>query len=107
MLYANNTSVLYSRYITKEELEQALKAQGLYDGREIKDIISDADADNVSELHILLFKCLDFMLSLDSLEDTIIYPQDGRINYEEFVAMMRQGNPEPNNPKKRRDVFIS
>ncbi|KAH7677366.1 Non-specific serine/threonine protein kinase protein [Dioscorea alata] len=67
-----------SGYITKEELEQALKAQGLYDGREIKDIISDADADN-----------------------------DGRINYEEFVAMMRQGNPEQNNPKKRRDVFIS
>ncbi|KAM0953974.1 putative protein kinase CAMK-CDPK family [Dioscorea sansibarensis] len=67
-----------SGYITKEELEQALRAQGLYDGREIKDIISDADADN-----------------------------DGRINYEEFVAMMRQGNPEPNNPKKRRDVFIS
>ena len=28
--------------------------------------------------------------------------QDGRINYEEFVAMMRKGNPEAN-PKKRRD----
>ncbi|KAJ0961522.1 hypothetical protein J5N97_001695 [Dioscorea zingiberensis] len=65
-----------SGYITIEELEQALKAQGMYDGREIKDIISDADADN-----------------------------DGRINYDEFVAMMRQGDPEPN-LKKRRDVFI-
>uniref|UniRef100_A0A804JA30 EF-hand domain-containing protein n=1 Tax=Musa acuminata subsp. malaccensis TaxID=214687 RepID=A0A804JA30_MUSAM len=30
--------------------------------------------------------------------------QDGRINYDEFAAMMRKGNPETN-PKKRRDVF--
>ena len=28
--------------------------------------------------------------------------QDGHINYDEFVAMMRKGNPEAN-PKKRRD----
>ncbi|KAJ0977969.1 hypothetical protein J5N97_013443 [Dioscorea zingiberensis] len=66
-----------SGYITKEELEQTLKEQGMYDGQEIKEIISDADADN-----------------------------DGRINYDEFVEMMKKGNPEPNNPKKRRDVFI-
>ncbi|XP_065011873.1 calcium-dependent protein kinase 2-like [Musa acuminata AAA Group] len=65
-----------SGYITREELEQALKEKGMYDGQEIKDIIAEADADN-----------------------------DGRINYDEFVAMMRKGNPEPN-PKKRRDVFI-
>ena len=31
--------------------------------------------------------------------------QDGRINYDEFVAMMRKGNPEAN-PKKRRDAFL-
>ena len=36
------------RYITKDELEQALKEKGLYDAKEIKDIISDADTDNVS-----------------------------------------------------------
>ncbi|XP_072954861.1 calcium-dependent protein kinase 2 isoform X2 [Typha angustifolia] len=65
-----------SGYITKEELEQALKEKGMYDGREIKDIISEADADN-----------------------------DGRINYSEFAAMMRKGNPDPN-PKKRRDVVL-
>ncbi|XP_010904692.2 calcium-dependent protein kinase 2 [Elaeis guineensis] len=65
-----------SGFITKEELEQALKEKGLYDGQEIKDIIAEADSDN-----------------------------DGRINYTEFVAMMKKGNPDPN-PKKRRDVFV-
>ena len=29
--------------------------------------------------------------------------QDGRINYDEFVAMMRKGNPDPI-PKKRREL---
>ncbi|RRT83703.1 hypothetical protein B296_00016925 [Ensete ventricosum] len=33
-------------YITREELEQALKEKGMYDGQEIKDIIAEADADN-------------------------------------------------------------
>ncbi|KAJ6948558.1 hypothetical protein NC651_002782 [Populus alba x Populus x berolinensis] len=61
-----------SGYITTEELEQALRDFGMHDGRDIKEIISEVDADN-----------------------------DGRINYDEFVAMMRKGNPEVN-PKKRR-----
>ncbi|KAF6176120.1 hypothetical protein GIB67_000214 [Kingdonia uniflora] len=65
-----------SGYITTEELEQALREFGMQDGRDIKEIISEVDADN-----------------------------DGRINYDEFVAMMRKGNPEAN-PKKRRDVFV-
>ncbi|OWM73544.1 calcium-dependent protein kinase 34-like [Punica granatum] len=66
-----------SGYITTEELEQALREYGMQDGRDINEIISEVDADN-----------------------------DGRINYEEFVAMMRKGNPEAN-PKKRRDnVFV-
>ncbi|GAV62130.1 Pkinase domain-containing protein/EF_hand_5 domain-containing protein [Cephalotus follicularis] len=65
-----------SGYITTEELEQALHEYGMHDGRDIKEIISEVDADN-----------------------------DGRINYDEFVAMMRKGNPEAN-PKKRRDVFV-
>lgn len=34
----------------------------------------------------------------------LINLQDGRINYEEFVTMMRKGNEA--NPKKRRDVFV-
>ncbi|KAF8751299.1 hypothetical protein HU200_012177 [Digitaria exilis] len=62
--------------ISKEELEQALKEKGLMDGRDIKEIISEVDADN-----------------------------DGRIDYSEFVAMMRKGNTEQN-PKKRRDVVL-
>ncbi|CAK9314238.1 unnamed protein product [Citrullus colocynthis] len=65
-----------SGYITTEELEQALREYGMHDGRDIKEILSEVDADN-----------------------------DGRINYDEFVAMMRKGNPEAN-PKKRRDVFV-
>ncbi|XP_062182617.1 calcium-dependent protein kinase 25-like [Phragmites australis] len=68
-----------SGYITKEELEQALKDQGLYDAKEIKEIISEADSDN-----------------------------DGRIDYSEFVAMMRKGTAgaEPTNHKKRRDLVL-
>ncbi|XP_030522240.2 calcium-dependent protein kinase 34 [Rhodamnia argentea] len=65
-----------SGFITTEELEQALREFGMHDGRDIKEILSEVDADN-----------------------------DGRINYDEFVAMMRKGNPDPN-PKKRRDVFV-
>ncbi|XP_022753703.1 calcium-dependent protein kinase 17-like [Durio zibethinus] len=65
-----------SGYITTEELEQALREYGMHDGRDIKEILSEVDSDN-----------------------------DGRINYDEFVAMMRKGNPEAN-PKKRRDVFV-
>lgn len=33
--------------------------------------------------------------------------QDGRINYDEFAAMMNKGNPDAlTNPKKRRDVSL-
>ncbi|XP_006664312.3 calcium-dependent protein kinase 25 [Oryza brachyantha] len=68
-----------SGYITKEELEQALKEQGLYDAKEIKEVISEADSNN-----------------------------DGRIDYSEFVAMMRKGSgcAEASNPKKRRDIVL-
>ncbi|CAK9139092.1 unnamed protein product [Ilex paraguariensis] len=68
-----------SGWITKEELEQALCEFGMNDGRDIKEIIAEVDADN-----------------------------DGRINYEEFVAMMRKGNLDVvTNPKKRRDLSFS
>ncbi|XP_050237207.1 calcium-dependent protein kinase 17-like [Mercurialis annua] len=65
-----------SGYITTEELEQALRDYGMHDGRDIKEIISEVDNDN-----------------------------DGNINYDEFVAMMKKGNPEAN-PKKRRDTLF-
>ena len=36
------------RYITIEELEQALREYGMQDGRDIKEIVSEVDSDNVS-----------------------------------------------------------
>ncbi|KAK6936926.1 Protein kinase domain [Dillenia turbinata] len=65
-----------SGYITTEELEQALREYGMNDDKDIKEIISEVDSDN-----------------------------DGRINYDEFVAMMRKGNLDAN-PKKRRDIVV-
>ncbi|KAK8637625.1 hypothetical protein V6N13_136099 [Hibiscus sabdariffa] len=65
-----------SGYITTEELEQALREYGINDNKDTKEILFEVDSDN-----------------------------DERINYDEFVTMMRKGNPEPN-PKKRRDVFL-
>ncbi|RDX70058.1 Calcium-dependent protein kinase 17, partial [Mucuna pruriens] len=62
-----------SGFITTEELEQALREYNMHDGRDIKEILQEVDGDN-----------------------------DGRINYDEFAAMMRKGNPEALT-KKRRD----
>nr|GMD14618.1 calcium-dependent protein kinase 17-like [Ipomoea batatas] len=68
-----------SGFITRDELEQALRDFGMSDDNDIKEIISDVDADN-----------------------------DGHINYDEFAAMMRKSDPDvAANPKKRRDVFVS
>ncbi|KAK2439132.1 calcium-dependent protein kinase [Trifolium repens] len=54
-----------SGYITKEELESALKKYNMGDENTTKEIIAEVDTDN-----------------------------DDRINYDEFVAMMRKGNPD-------------
>ncbi|KAL2316755.1 hypothetical protein Fmac_030631 [Flemingia macrophylla] len=51
-----------SGYITRDELETAMKEYGMGDEATIRDIISEVDTDN-----------------------------DGRINYEEFCTMMRSG----------------
>ncbi|KAL3694787.1 hypothetical protein R1sor_008438 [Riccia sorocarpa] len=53
-----------SGFITMEELEQALVKHNMGDPETIKEIIREVDTDH-----------------------------DGRINYEEFVAMMRKGMP--------------
>ncbi|GER41058.1 calcium-dependent protein kinase [Striga asiatica] len=50
---------------TIEELEQALRDFGMGGDKDIKEIISEVDANN-----------------------------DGRINCDEFAAMMKKGNPE-------------
>ncbi|XP_040873255.1 calcium-dependent protein kinase 1 isoform X1 [Glycine max] len=54
-----------SGYITMEELESTLKKYNMGDEKTIKEIIVEVDTDN-----------------------------DGRINYDEFVAMMRKGKPD-------------
>ncbi|XP_022720914.1 calcium-dependent protein kinase 3-like isoform X2 [Durio zibethinus] len=54
-----------SGYITMEELEQALRKYNMGDEKTIKEIITEVDTD-----------------------------MDGRINYDEFVAMMRKGTLE-------------
>lgn len=51
-----------SGFITRDELETAMKEHGIADAATIKEIISEVDADH-----------------------------DGRINYEEFCTMMRSG----------------
>ncbi|KAJ0020845.1 hypothetical protein Pint_30835 [Pistacia integerrima] len=66
-----------SGFITTEELEQVLREYGMSDGKDIKEIISEVDNDN-----------------------------DGRINYEEFVAMMRKGNKDANPKKRRESLFV-
>ncbi|KAK1373924.1 Calcium-dependent protein kinase 17 [Heracleum sosnowskyi] len=67
-----------SGYITREELQQALREFGMNDERNINEIISEVDGDN-----------------------------DGRINYDEFVAMMRKGQQDAEtNFKTRRDSFV-
>ncbi|KAL3519470.1 hypothetical protein ACH5RR_017619 [Cinchona calisaya] len=54
-----------SGFITRDELESAMKEYGMGDEATIKEIIAEVDTDN-----------------------------DGRINYEEFCAMMRSGTPQ-------------
>lgn len=83
-----------------EELEQALREFGMNDGRDIKEIISEVDSDNVSPF--IKSQNSNLMNTSNNLVVTNVL-QDGRINYDEFVAMMRKGNPDPN-PKKRREL---
>ncbi|KAA8515504.1 hypothetical protein F0562_018885 [Nyssa sinensis] len=55
-----------SGFITRDELETAMKEYGMGDEATIREIISEVDTDN-----------------------------DGRIDYEEFCAMMRSGTQQP------------
>lgn len=56
LLYA--AYILVFRYITREELEQALRDFGMNDERNIKEIISEVDSDNVSKKHKLYSKLI-------------------------------------------------
>ncbi|RYR58804.1 hypothetical protein Ahy_A05g024677 isoform C [Arachis hypogaea] len=66
-----------SGYITMEELESALKKYNMGDEKTIKEIIAEVDTDH-----------------------------DGRINYDEFAAMMRKGNPDLNSRNGRRNLVF-
>lgn len=79
-----------NRYITIDELEAALKEYGMGDDATIKEILSDVDADNVKRKEKALLQFC--FVSLTSNFSFLL--QDGRINYEEFCAMMRSGNPQ-------------
>lgn len=80
-------------------------------GKDIKEIITEIDADNVNlSFQSNNLQHLNLHLHTSSLLMHIyLHLQDGRINYDEFTAMMRKGNPEgAANPKKRRNtVFAS
>lgn len=52
------------RYVTTEELEQALKEFGMQDERDIKDIISEVDADNVSKRLTIIENSIKFLSNL-------------------------------------------
>ncbi|CAL9187735.1 unnamed protein product [Musa hybrid cultivar] len=62
-----------SGYITVEELEQALKKYNMGDEKTIKEIIAEVDTD-----------------------------KDGRINYDEFVTMMRKDSSEAIQTRRRK-----
>jgi calcium-dependent protein kinase len=77
-----------SGYITQDELQKACEEFGIGDTR-LEDIIGDIDQDNVSWPDLL------FLLRLVK-SVFLIHPsyflQDGRIDYNEFVAMMQKGD---------------
>ncbi|CAA0838199.1 Calcium-dependent protein kinase 3 [Striga hermonthica] len=62
-----------SGYITMEELEHAMKEYNMGDSKTIKEILTEVDTD-----------------------------RDGKINYDEFAAMMRKGNPEIGTNRRRK-----
>ncbi|KAI7737710.1 hypothetical protein M8C21_011882, partial [Ambrosia artemisiifolia] len=73
-----------SGFITRDELETAMKEYGMGDEATIKDIISEVDTDNVSSSS-----------SASIFSSIIIFKIDGKINYEEFCNMMRSGTQGP------------
>lgn len=82
-----------SGYITQDELQQACEEFGIEDIR-LEEIIREIDQDNVSFGSLFIKIKLEFIIDL--LRGFIFcgnFYQDGRIDYNEFVAMMQMGNP--------------
>lgn len=59
----------------------------------------------ITSRHIISLKLQSKTLMIENIFDI---NQDGRINYDEFVAMMRKGQQDAaTNPKKRRESFVA
>jgi calcium-dependent protein kinase len=82
-----------SGYITQDELQKACEEFGIGDTR-LEDIIGDIDQDNVSSIHSsFLFKYAQIGMQIFLIYPSILHVlQDGRIDYNEFVAMMQKGD---------------
>lgn len=71
---------------------------GMGDEATINEIINDVDTDNVSYLSIYPSTSISpNMMNTQACFNLLICSlmQDGRINYEEFVDMMKKGSHEP------------
>lgn len=68
-----------------------MKEHGMGDEACVKEIISEVDKDNVS-ITLYIFPLIPVLTSNLVLNLVMNSSQDGRINYEEFCAMMRSGN---------------
>lgn len=81
------------RFITREELKQAMANHGMGDEATIDEIIGDVDADEVgggSVLPRISPPGVDLPLTFLTEIFSSVNSQDGRINYAEFVSMMRR-----------------
>ncbi|KAK4339124.1 hypothetical protein RND71_040586 [Anisodus tanguticus] len=91
--------------ITLEELKQGLAKQGTkLSDYEIKQLM---EAVNIYQEQAPREFGMDDENDLREIINEVDTDHDGRINYDEFIAMMKKGNPEAAtmNPKKRRDSF--
>lgn len=79
------------RYISRQELETAMKEYNMGDDDMIKEIISEVDADNVSQI-ISIYEIpniINFMIFLKFSSYFFFVLKDGSINYQEFCNMMK------------------
>lgn len=82
---------MYDRYITKDELEIAMKEHGMGDEACAKEIISEIDKNYVRS-HSTFSGFVPVLTSKQVLSLVMNSVQDGKIDYEEFCAMMRSVN---------------
>lgn len=94
---------IFTRFITRDELKHAMTEYGMGDDDTINEVLDDVDTDKVHYNFFLenqkknpsfyVFFLVIFVMLL-GLSWSVSAMQDGKINYEEFVAMMRKGMPD-------------